>query len=145
MPKVPKREIQKEAKMNKTQQKQSWQMPIWKENREKFLIEHPFCEWHLKAGKKVKATTVHHPQKRGSISEADYISMKDAKAFCKSCHFAVRKGLRLCLICGSHYYRLRKGRDRCWLCFIQTPFGERVKEYYDKNPDKLKKQKIKVK
>lgn len=113
----------------------TWKSQEWKENRDKFLAEHPFCEWH---GEPVKATCVHHPQKRGTISDEDYLSMKGCKALCRQCHGAIRRKLKLCPICKEHYYKPRKSKDRCWSCFAKTPFGQAVKTYYDNHPEELK-------
>ena len=117
---------------------QVWGTEEWKKNREEFLKLHPYCEWH---GPPVKATTVHHPQKKNKITEQEYMSMKDAKALCKRCHFAVRKRLKLCPKCKEHYFKPKKGREMCWDCFSKTDFGKVVKDYYDKHPEKMKRRK----
>ena len=116
----------------------TWQTQEWRENREKFLTKHPFCAWH---GEPVKSTTVHHPQKPGTISEKDYLSMEDCLALCKRCNYAIHKKLKLCPVCKEHYFKSKKGRDRCWKCFIETDFGKAVKDYYDARPEERRKKK----
>jgi hypothetical protein len=119
----------------------TWQSPEWKKNRDEFLRD-KFCAWH---GNPIRAEVPHHPQKEGSISDAEYLSLKDCIPLCKRCHFAARKGLKLCPVCKTHYYKPKRGRDpMCWNCFSKTPFGARVKQYYDNHPEFKKRRKKKV-
>jgi len=111
-----------------------WQTEEWKKNRDNFLKAHPFCQWH---GPLVKSTSVHHPQKKNSISEKEYLSLKGTVALCKKCHFAIRKRLKLCPHCKTHYFKPKRGRTMCWNCFSKTDYGKVVKDYYDKHPNEI--------
>jgi len=113
----------------------SWRTSEWKRNRDMFL-QGKFCAWH---GTPVKATVPHHPQKRGSLSEVDYLSLKGCIPLCQKCHYAAKQRLKLCPLCKENYFKPRAGRKICWKCFSKTPFGQRVKEYYDKHPDEIKR------
>ena len=96
---------------------QVWKTKEWKENREQFLKENPFCFFH---GEPVKATQVHHPQKRSKQTDEEYLSLKGCLALCKPCHFALSKGLRLCPKCKIHYFRKRKWKKGCWECYKKS-------------------------
>ena len=116
---------------------ETWKSPEYRKNVEEFLNLHPYCSWH---GEPVKATVVHHNPKR-QYAEEEYVALVDCKGLCNKCHFAVKKHLKLCPICKQHYFKpsRKKGKDRCWECFIKTPLGQNVKSYYDQHPDKLKR------
>jgi len=116
--------------MRKTAVSNTWRTREWKQNRAEFLAG-KFCAWH---GAPVKAAVPHHPQRRGTISKADYVSLKGCIPLCNQCHYAARKGLRLCPICKKHYFKPRRGRHTmCWECFSKTPFGKQVKAYWDEH------------
>jgi hypothetical protein len=115
-----------------------WRTEEWKKNSEEFLKDNPFCLWH---GEPVKATVPHHPQRKGSLTNEQYLSLEGCIPLCSSCNFAVEKGLKLCPICKVHYYKpnKKKGKDRCWECFCKTSFGKAVKVYYENHPKELKR------
>ena len=122
------------------QGQRSWRSQEWKTNRDAFLKD-KFCAWH---GSPVKAEVPHHPQKRGSISGKEYLSLKDCVPLCRRCHFAAGKRLKLCPVCKQHYYKPKKGKAMCWECFTKTGFGQAVKRYHDQHHEKVKHSTIKT-
>ncbi len=119
----------------------TWQSLEWKKNKEEFLKANPNCAWCDKP-----ATVPHHPQKDGTLTKEEYISLEGCIPLCDKCHFAIMKGLKLCSVCKEHYFKpsKKKHKDRCWSCFSKTPFGQAVKKYYDDHPKK-KRRTLKVK
>ncbi len=109
--------------------KVTWNSKEWKRNKDAFLEANPFCLWH---GASVKATVPHHPQRRGSLSERSYVSLKGCIPLCHKCHYAAKKRMKLCPVCKTHYFKPRRNRKMCWECFTKTPFGQAVKDYYGK-------------
>jgi hypothetical protein len=107
----------------------TWQTPQWKKNVENFLNLHPFCEW---CGK--PSTVVHHPKRKNGYSDKEYISLVGCIPLCQSCHYAVLKKLKLCPVCKQNYFKpsRKKHKESCYQCFIKTPFGKAVNEYYQK-------------
>lgn len=113
----------------------SWQTPEWQKNREEFFKKNPWCIWH---GEPVKATVPHHPQKLGSLSQTEYVSLKGCIPFCKECNWANMKKLKLCPVCKDNYFNPKRGkRKMCWNCFVKTDFGKVVADYYEKHPKEL--------
>jgi hypothetical protein len=114
--------------LNMPSKLRSWSKAEWKKNRDTFLQD-KYCAWH---GAPVRATVPHHPHKRRSMSEAEYVSMQGCIPLCQKCHYAARKRLKLCPVCKEHYFKPRRGRKMCWKCFGKTSFGQRVVEYYER-------------
>jgi hypothetical protein len=111
--------------------KRSWKTAEWQKNRDLFLAN-KYCAWH---GPPVEATVPHHPRK--CKTEAEYLSLKGCIPLCQACHYAAKLRMRLCPVCKEHYFKPKRGRRKiCWECFIKTPKGQQVKEYYDKRPNR---------
>lgn len=120
-----------------------WGTEEWKERAAKF-VEGECCVWCGTTEKLVP----HHPKKKGGYTREEYLNVekycrtKEGKKFvlCKKCNFMENKGYRLCPVCKKKYYKPKRGREpMCWGCFTKTPFGAKVKEYYDQHPEELKK------
>jgi len=114
---------------------QIWQTKEWKDKAAEF-VKGKSCEW---CGT-TKNLVPHHPKKKGGYTREEYLSLEGCSVLCGKCNFMEDKGYKLCPICKKKYYKPKRNHDAmCWSCFIKTPFGKNVQEYYEKHPEKLLK------
>ena len=114
----------------------TWNTQEWKEKAQAF-VNGKHCEWC----NSIQNLVPHHPHKKGGYTHEEYMDLeKYCIVLCKKCNFMESKGYKLCPKCKKHYYKSKCKRDKlCWQCFIQTPYGQAVKNYYDQHPKKFKK------
>jgi hypothetical protein len=75
----------------------------WKENKAKFKLAHPWCDWHLASGKKVPTQVPHHPEENVPLSVYPDLERCGCIPLCNQCHGAIRWHKVLCK-CGRHYH-----------------------------------------
>lgn len=110
-----------------------WKTEEWKQNKAAFLKTNPICVW---CGS--PSSIPHHPQKPNSISDKEYLSLRGGIPLCQRCHYAAKKGLKLCPLCKKNYYKPKRKREKiCWSCFIQTPSGKEIKKWRDKQEENV--------
>ena len=94
-----------------------WQLASWRKRAIEFK-KGKSCEW---CGK-TKDLSIHHPQKKDSLSNEKYESFEGTMILCRSCHFAWHKGLILCSKCKKRYHKRKY--DYCYSCFSKTEQGK---------------------
>lgn len=57
----------------------------WRKLRAQQLSAHPLCNWHLKRGRVVKASTVHHVEAHKGDTERFY-DPRNLESLCDECH-----------------------------------------------------------
>lgn len=113
----------------------TWQTKEWQEASANF-VKAKKCEWCNTTENLVP----HHPKKKGGYTHEEYLSLEGCIVLCTKCNFMENKHFKLCPVCKKKYYKPKRGREpMCFNCFSQTPFRQRIKEYYEQYPDKLKK------
>jgi len=118
-----------------------WKTLEWRDKASVF-IKDKFCAW---CGQ-TEHLVPHHPHKKGGYTREEYLSLIGCIVLCKKCNFMENKHYKLCPECKTHYYKPKHNHNKlCWNCFILTPSGKLVKEYYDQHPEKLKKKRSKTK
>ena len=85
-----------------------WVTEEWKVEKAEFLKDYPNCEMHKSVIIKgnpliVPATVPHHPDKTSYKEGYSDLELSQCVAYCKSCHFAIHHGMKLCPVCGEHY------------------------------------------
>ena len=138
----------------------TWQTPEWKEKSDAFT-QGEKCVWCNTTEK----LAPNHPKRKGGYTHVEYMDLKNSCIIptkelkrlglplvktkfilCTKCNFMYDKGFLICLGCYKHYYKPKRDRDKiCWKCFIQTPFGKNINDYYNKHPEELKKKRRKTK
>ena len=78
----------------------------WKRIRDKYAVEHPFCELCFERGIIVPTEEIHHKKPLSEGGTHDRINLI---ALCKSCHSQNQKGLYGCQNCRENL-RSRNGR-----------------------------------
>jgi hypothetical protein len=113
----------------------TWQTQEWKEKAAEF-IKGKNCEWCGSTENLVP----HHPKRKGGYTHSEYVSLDGCFVLCTKCNFMEDLGFRICPNCKKHYYKPKRGKESlCWECFAKTPFGQKVKEYYEKHPGERKR------
>lgn len=88
----------------------------WKEKRKEFITGKSCLQCNSKEN-----LVPHHPQKKNSLTDEEYMSFKGTIIMCKRCHFAHHKRMNLCPKCKSKYKKIRY--ETCFNCL-----PEKVKE-----------------
>lgn len=115
--------------------RKTWTAQEWKDKAQAFVKDKQ-CEWCNTTENLVP----HHPKKKGGYTHDEYLSLEGCIVLCFKCNFMENKGFKLCPVCKKKYYKPRRKREpMCFECFSQTPFGQKVKEYYTQHPEELKK------
>lgn len=113
----------------------TWRTQEWQEASAKFVKDKK-CEWCGTTENLVP----HHPKKKGGYTREEYLSFEGCIVLCSKCNFMENKDFKLCPNCKKKYFKPKRGREpMCFTCFSQTPFGQKVKEYYNQHPKELKK------
>ena len=87
-----------------------WSSAEWKANKLKFLEKHPTCQM---CGK--KSELAHHPYIESYKGMYTDLELSRCVPYCKRCHYAVHRGLKLCPMCGVRYCRWDNDLCRdCW-------------------------------
>ena len=87
-----------------------WQTKEWREKRAKF-IKDKSCEW---CGSTETPLTIHHPQKKNTLSDEKYMSFEGVMILCKRCAFAAHNRMHLCPSCKKKFVPNRF--DVCFNC-----------------------------
>lgn len=96
----------------------------WKEKRKEFVTGKCCLQCNS-----IEHLVPHHPQKKNSLTDEEYMSFKGTKIMCKRCHFAHHKGMNLCSKCKSKYKKIKY--ETCFNCL-----PEKVKEIISIKNDK---------
>lgn len=115
-----------------------WSSAEWKEQKKKFLEDHPLCVMHMEANKVVPATLPHHPTLTSYKGHYTDLELSQCVPLCTKCHFAVHHGLKLCKTCGEHYHQWYA--DECHYCF-DSKHPEIVKAREDYEQSRAEKEK----
>ena len=131
-------DLVKAIKGRKKKLEKIWSSEEWKGRKAAFLFGHPWCEMHYKEGIKVRATVPHHPYRNATMGHYTDLELSQCVAYCKSCHFALHKGRKLCPVCKENYPRW--DQEMCWSCFcIKNPgIIEKIEEKQAKDKAKQK-------
>ena len=132
----------------------TWKTLEWQKKSDAFTKDEK-CIWCNTTEK----LAPNHPRRKGGYTHEDYMDLensciiptKELKRLnlplvktkfilCTKCNFMYDKGYLICLCCRKHYYKPRRDHDKtCWHCFIQTPYGKSIHDYYILHPEELKK------
>lgn len=113
----------------------TWQTREWKDKAAEFTKDKA-CEWCGALEKLVP----HHPRRKDGYTHDQYMDLSNCIMLCSNCNFKESQGYRICPNCKKNYYKPKKNREAlCWKCFVKTPFGKTVNEYYENHPEQMSK------
>ena len=110
-------DLVKAIKGRKKKLEKIWSSKEWTEKKTAFLKKYPYCEMHLEVGIKVPATVPHHPYRNGTGGHYTDLELSQCVAYCKTCHFSIHHGRKLCPVCKEHYPMW--DAEMCWSCYCK--------------------------